>query len=206
MENHVVVARGALKGEITIGGKQRFTSSPFHHLEKSTSFSTTVRIALFWTYGPPAINCLWCNARYNCILLCKSYQFDCFWLVWRVAWVKSSILKKDFLVLKSAFAAAAAVFLLSNPAGAQNCSIVGSSMYCDDGVSSQTIGNNTYYSNGVTDQHIGNFTYGSDGLNSQRIGNSTYYNDGTSSRTNGNTTYFSDGSSCRTIGTQVYCD
>jgi hypothetical protein len=54
----------------------------------------------------------------------------------------------------------AAAVLIPSCAQAQTiCQRIGTTMFCDNGLSSQTIGNTTFYSNGVIRQDIGNQSF-----------------------------------------------
>jgi len=96
--------------------------------------------------------------------------------------------------------------LAASPALAQNCSVIGNTITCDDGLSGQRTGSFTQWSDGSSSQRVGNSTLNSDGSSSQRIGNFTYYSDGTSSQRIGNSTTFSDGRTCRRFGNQIMCN
>ena len=105
------------------------------------------------------------------------------------------------LILSAAF-----VLAIVSVATAQTCRTIGSSTFCDNGLSANRIGNSTFWNDGVSSNRIGNSTFNSDGTSSNRIGNSTFYNDGTSSNTIGDTTFFSNGRSCTRIGNSIHCN
>jgi hypothetical protein len=97
--------------------------------------------------------------------------------------------------------------LLAVPAAsAQNCTVVGRDIFCDDGVSGRRIGSTTFWNDGSSSLRSGNRTFNSDGSSAIQSGNTTFFNDGTSAVRSGNTVFFDNGRNCSRTGNFIFCN
>ena len=100
---------------------------------------------------------------------------------------------------------AIAAIAISANSFAQNCTQVGNTVMCDNGVSYNRIGNTTFGSDGSTATDIGNTRFYDDGSTSTKIGNTRFYDNGETSTQIGGTRFNSDGTTCTRIGNMVNC-
>lgn len=100
---------------------------------------------------------------------------------------------------------AIAAIAISTNSFAQNCTQVGNTVMCDNGVSYNRIGNTTFGSDGSTATDIGNTRFYDDGSTSTKIGNTRFYDNGETSTQIGGTRFNSDGTTCTQIGNMVSC-
>jgi hypothetical protein len=98
----------------------------------------------------------------------------------------------DFMRL---IAIAAALLCASTTAFGQTCTGLGSSTFCDNGLTGTRVGDSTFWSDGVSSTRVGDSKFYSDGTSARRVGGSTFYSDGTSATQVGDTTFFSNGRS-----------
>jgi hypothetical protein len=70
--------------------------------------------------------------------------------------------------------------LFATIAHAENCTLNGTSVFCDNGLSGNRSGNTTFWSDGTSSTRPGDSTFNSDGSSAIHSGGSTFYSDGTS--------------------------